>query len=132
VRHEPVNEVWGEGKVEGRSGRELCHGGVGWLGTRVGEGCLVSGGGTLPERSWGGERKRWVKKTEPRGERKRSWGERDDGKGVSSNRLRGWCIVGVFFSSVIQWNQGLRFLEKDKLFVLAYFGWFYIGTNHKG
>ena len=42
--------------------------------------------------------------------------------GQTTNRLRGWCIVGVFFSSVIQWNQGLRFLEKDKFFVLAYFG----------
>jgi hypothetical protein len=98
----------------------------------------VSGGGTLPERSWGGERKRWVKKTEPRGERKRSWGERDDGwdvgvLGQTTNRLRGWCIVGVFFSSVIQWNQGLRFLGKDKFFVLVYFGGyvFQFGTNHK-
>ena len=60
-------------------------------GTRWREGCLVSGEGTLPERSWGGERKRWVKlvwgkKTEPRGERERSWGERDDGKG--------WAQIG--------------------------------------
>ena len=52
--------------------------------------------------------------------------------GQTTNRLRGWCIVRVFFSSVIQWNQGLRFLEKDKFFVLVYFGWFYIGTNHMG
>ena len=84
----------------------------------------MSGGGTLPERSWGEERK----KTEPRGERKRSWGERDDGfgdigvLGQTTNRLRSWRIVRVFFSSVIQWNQGLRFLEKDKFFVLVYFG----------
>ena len=74
----------------------------------------------------------------PRGERKRSWGERDDGfgdigvLGQTTNRLRSWRIVRVFFSSVIQWNQGLRFLEKDKFFVLVYFGWFYFGTNHMG
>ena len=52
--------------------------------------------------------------------------------GQTTNRLRGRRIVRVFFSSVIQWNQGLRFLEKDKFFVLVYFGWFYFGTNHKG
>ena len=42
--------------------------------------------------------------------------------GQTTNRLRNRRIVGVFFSSVIQWNQGLRFLEKYKFFVLAYFG----------
>ena len=96
---------------------------------------LVSGGGTLPERSWGEERKRWVKwfdgRRPNRGESESEAGEIGV-LGQTTNRLRGWCIVRVFFSSVIQWNQGLRFLEKDKFFVLVYFGWFYFGTNHMG
>ena len=61
--------------MEGNFATDELVGDQGW-----GEGCLVSGGGTLPERSWGEERKRrrrrWIEERRPnRGESESEAGE---------------------------------------------------------